>query len=186
MGKVIEMKEYDLKYQTTCMFRLLEKFFKNVPYESWLRKKNLLRDFDPDMLSYNWEFCDDRVAQIAEECLKWNKKFHSVYSALRHVERTDLSSKYVHKYLLAFRRQDLDFMKLIINNIDKRDFLFDLAEKACLERINLMKNLYGYLQSAFCMFSHEFWFEFQESFEKILFYNWNIAFFFIKTFQVYA
>jgi hypothetical protein len=61
---------------------------RNTPYERWLKAKALLREFDPNTISYKWQYSDPRAGTIARSCLEWESSFLPVHRALRTIERT--------------------------------------------------------------------------------------------------
>jgi radical SAM superfamily enzyme YgiQ (UPF0313 family) len=121
--------------------------YSHTPYETWVRRENLLGEFDLDSLTYEWSYANETVARIAEKCLQWRMRFHPVYSALRHVERTDLASTYADRFLRLLRYQDLMFLKTVLNEGSEFSNPGSTKESIELQRMSLLRDLYDHLQT---------------------------------------
>lgn len=124
--------------------------YKNTPYEHWLRNAHLLSNFNPDMLLYEWDYLHPDVASIARKCQRWRNKYQNVYAALRHVERTSLSSNYAHEFLVCFRGHDIQFLEKLINNEKNISSEETSAELKQIEAVRMfsINKLYTYLSNS--------------------------------------
>lgn len=112
--------------------------YRHTPFEAWLVRKKLVKSFDNNLLTYTWEFSSEEVGQIATRCRAWRSRYHSVYTSLRNVARTDLTLAYSRQYLNVFRRQDLDLLRQLMGSPRDPSTLDSIVYNAATERGNLL------------------------------------------------
>ncbi len=81
---------------------------KDTYYESWLKRKGLLKHLDINILAYEWDFQDQTASSIALACLEWSRPFDPLYRALRNIERTYQEHLLAKHFITTFRQLDLE------------------------------------------------------------------------------
>lgn len=91
---------------------------KATSYESKLRIKGLLGELDVNMLSYEWQYQDQRASEVASACQLWADIFDSVYKAVRNIERTHQEHSIVKSFITEFRALDLNVLEHLLTQLD--------------------------------------------------------------------
>jgi radical SAM superfamily enzyme YgiQ (UPF0313 family) len=113
---VLRNEELDLWRNVGHLFSLL-RVQKATGYETWLSNKGLLKQLDPDILSYKWDFQDQNAALVARACLTWAKGIDPVYKALRNIERTDRNHRIAKDAIDKFRKLDLNVLDHAVKQV---------------------------------------------------------------------
>lgn len=84
-------------------------------FETWLRKKGLLGNFDPDLLSYEWAYQHADVAKVANACKAWESPFTNGRRLIKNLVRTDIENQIASYFTRIFRKLDLLMLEEIIS-----------------------------------------------------------------------
>jgi radical SAM superfamily enzyme YgiQ (UPF0313 family) len=92
-----------------------------TPYVTLLQHHHLLGPLQVNTAEYSAMYRDHGVAQIAQYCKAWNKKYNHLYMLLRNSCRSDLGTGYFKQSIERYRSLQLNFLETL---------LADLPEKA--------------------------------------------------------
>ncbi len=127
-----ELEEITLALRNSGVWENVGKLFLELrvqsatSFEIWLRQKNLLGKFDPNLLSYQWAYQDPDVGEIAKNCMQWAEQFDNCYRLLLNLVRTDITNLTAKYFMKVFKKLDLLMLESVLSWYDKNSKVKDL------------------------------------------------------------
>lgn len=94
---------------------------KNTPYEKMLANKGMLKEFDLDMLSYEWDYPDPIISAIAKACIGWEDQIIPVYIQARNLYRTKRDFAPAQRFIREIRYLNFKVLEELINRVSRNE-----------------------------------------------------------------
>ncbi|MCP4614716.1 MAG: radical SAM protein [Planctomycetes bacterium] len=122
---------------------------KDTPYMRLLIMSELIDQYHPNTMSYDYRYSDPLIGEIATFCRTWLGEFDPIYLLARNIERTSESSGVYAHFVFSTRSLLFRLLRKILNVqiIQNQRVDQEILSFFGIEREGLVRNLYRYLAS---------------------------------------
>lgn len=128
-----------LWYYSGQLFNELHVFEGN-PYCRILKRHKLDRGFDPDYMTYSYEYLHPEIAQIRNVCVPLKKEVDSVYTSARNIFRTNFTlPDVVERYITNYRKRELTVLKELLRDSSRHTQTYNEARKREYQDVQILR-----------------------------------------------
>lgn len=111
------------------------------PYCRLLKKHGLGREFDPDYITYSYEYLHPDIKRIRDICIAFRDEVGPVYYSARNIFRTSFElPNYVKTFIEGFRKNELEVLKQLIQNPSQQNDTYRSARNTEHLRVERLKS----------------------------------------------
>lgn len=131
-----------LWYYSGQLFNELHVFEGNS-YCKFIKRANLDTDFDPNYITYSYNYLNPEIKSIRDVCISFKKEFDTIYTSARNIFRTNFKTPIsIDNYLTNYRKNELNVLiALLQGSLNSKQILNNARNKEYLNVQTLKSNL---------------------------------------------